>query len=191
MVERHLTPQDIHDRYHVLNGAIYGLASHGRFIGAFKPGNRSRHVRGLYLAGGAAHPGPGHADGDDVRLDRRRRARRGHQGREPAEGVLTREPASARPGRSGSAQGRTVSGRAPLRRAPPLHGPARSAAIFARHLNALRVAALGRTGAAAGCGPVVVYSNHPAWWDARRLSSWPPTASSRAARATRRSMPRC
>jgi diapolycopene oxygenase len=59
VVERHLTPQDIHDRYRVLNGAIYGLASHGKFMGAFKPGNRSRDVRGLYLAGGAAHPGPG------------------------------------------------------------------------------------------------------------------------------------
>ena len=35
--ERALTPQDIHDRYHVLNGAIYGLASHGKFLGAFKP----------------------------------------------------------------------------------------------------------------------------------------------------------
>lgn len=59
VVESHLTPQDIHDRYKVLNGAIYGLASHGKFMGAFKPGNRSRQVRGLYLAGGAAHPGPG------------------------------------------------------------------------------------------------------------------------------------
>lgn len=59
VVERALTPQDIHDRYNVLDGAIYGLASHGRFNGAFKPGNRSREVRGLYLAGGAAHPGPG------------------------------------------------------------------------------------------------------------------------------------
>ena len=57
--ERALTPQDIHDRYRVLNGAIYGLASHGRFLGAFKPVNRSPDVRGLYLAGGAAHPGPG------------------------------------------------------------------------------------------------------------------------------------
>jgi diapolycopene oxygenase len=54
-----LTPQDINDRYRVLNGAIYGLASHGRFFGAFKPGNRRTDVRGLYLAGGAAHPGPG------------------------------------------------------------------------------------------------------------------------------------
>ncbi len=59
VVERHLTPQDIHERYKVLNGAIYGLASHGKFAGAFKPGNRSRDIKGLYLAGGAAHPGPG------------------------------------------------------------------------------------------------------------------------------------
>jgi phytoene desaturase len=58
-VERVLTPQDIHDRYRVLDGAIYGLASHGRMFGAFKPGNRSRDLQGLYLAGGAAHPGPG------------------------------------------------------------------------------------------------------------------------------------
>jgi phytoene desaturase len=59
VTERALTPADIHERYRVLNGAIYGLASHGRFFGAFKPGNRSRDLAGLYLAGGAAHPGPG------------------------------------------------------------------------------------------------------------------------------------
>jgi phytoene desaturase len=57
--ERHLTPQDIHDRYRVLDGAIYGISSHGVFNGAFKPANRSRELEGLYLAGGAAHPGPG------------------------------------------------------------------------------------------------------------------------------------
>lgn len=57
--ESALTPQDIHDRYRVLNGAIYGLASHGKWLGAFKPANRSPDVTGLYLAGGAAHPGPG------------------------------------------------------------------------------------------------------------------------------------
>jgi phytoene desaturase len=57
--ESALTPQDIHDRYHVLDGAIYGLASHGKWLGAFKPGNRRRDVPGLYVAGGAAHPGPG------------------------------------------------------------------------------------------------------------------------------------
>lgn len=54
-----LTPADIHRRYRVLNGAIYGIASHGLWNGAFKPANRSSEVPGLYLAGGAAHPGPG------------------------------------------------------------------------------------------------------------------------------------
>jgi diapolycopene oxygenase len=58
-VERCLTPQDIHERYGVLNGAIYGIASHGRLQGGFKPANHDPKVRGLYLAGGAAHPGPG------------------------------------------------------------------------------------------------------------------------------------
>ncbi len=59
VVERSLTPVDIHERYKVLDGAIYGLASHGAYLGAFKPGNRSKAIGGLYLAGGAAHPGPG------------------------------------------------------------------------------------------------------------------------------------
>ena len=57
--ERALMPKDIHERYKVLNGAIYGLSSHGRWNGAFKPSNRRRDVDGLFLAGGAAHPGPG------------------------------------------------------------------------------------------------------------------------------------
>jgi len=59
VVESQLTPVDIHNRYKVLDGAIYGLASHGTFMGAFKPGNRSKVVKNLYLCGGAAHPGPG------------------------------------------------------------------------------------------------------------------------------------
>ena len=57
--EHQLTPRDIQSRYRVLNGAIYGLASHGKFVGAFKPANRRSELRGLYLCGGAAHPGPG------------------------------------------------------------------------------------------------------------------------------------
>jgi diapolycopene oxygenase len=57
--EQALTPVDIHQRYKVLNGAIYGLSSHGRWNGAFKPSNRRRDLDGLFLAGGAAHPGPG------------------------------------------------------------------------------------------------------------------------------------
>jgi phytoene desaturase len=57
--ERWLTPQDIHERFGVWNGAIYGLASHGTYLGAFKPSNRSPDIEGLYFAGGSAHPGPG------------------------------------------------------------------------------------------------------------------------------------
>ncbi len=57
--ESALTPLDIHNRYRVLNGAIYGISSHGMFNGAFKPANKSKELDGLYLAGGAAHPGPG------------------------------------------------------------------------------------------------------------------------------------
>src|SRR3954451_4671611 len=74
-VERWLTPQDIHDRYRVLDGAIYGLASHGRFFGAFKPGNRSREVPGLHLGRRGGPSGTGDADGHDVGLDRCRYAR--------------------------------------------------------------------------------------------------------------------
>lgn len=57
--ESALTPEDIRDRYHVWQGAIYGLASHGRLTGAFKPANRHPDIRGLYMAGGSVHPGPG------------------------------------------------------------------------------------------------------------------------------------
>ncbi len=59
VTEQSLTPEGILKRYRVLQGAIYGLASHGTYTGAFKPANRSREIHGLYLAGGAAHPGPG------------------------------------------------------------------------------------------------------------------------------------
>ncbi len=59
VTERYLTPDDIHERYGVLDGAIYGITSHGRLQGGFKPANHDPSVRGLYLAGGAAHPGPG------------------------------------------------------------------------------------------------------------------------------------
>ena len=79
VVERVLTPQDIHDRYRVLNGAIYGLASHGRFFGAFKPGNRSRDLPGPLSRRRRRASRAGHADGADVRLDRGRRARHGPQ----------------------------------------------------------------------------------------------------------------
>ena len=59
VVERHLTPQGIERWYNAEGGAIYGLASHGKLKGGFKPRNRSRLYRNLYLAGGSANPGPG------------------------------------------------------------------------------------------------------------------------------------
>jgi 1-acyl-sn-glycerol-3-phosphate acyltransferase len=37
--------------------------------------------------------------------------------------------------------------------------------FFTRHMNAMRLARWGRLAVAPGEGPVVVYSNHPAWWD--------------------------
>ncbi|HMN97635.1 MAG TPA: phytoene desaturase family protein [Phycisphaerales bacterium] len=59
VLERSLTPASIERLYNAEGGAIYGLASHGRFRGGFKPRNRSSVLRGLYLAGGSANPGPG------------------------------------------------------------------------------------------------------------------------------------
>jgi phytoene desaturase len=98
--ERTLTPQDIHDRYRVLNGAIYGLASHGLWTGAFKPANCSRDAKGLYLAGGSAHPGPGMPmvlmsgwiAADAVCRDQGTTSRRVHPG-----GIETAQPAGMNP----------------------------------------------------------------------------------------------
>lgn len=59
VVEHHLTPADIAERYQVWRGAIYGVASHGRLTGAIKVPNQSPTIAGLAFAGGAAHPGPG------------------------------------------------------------------------------------------------------------------------------------
>ncbi|MEM1167344.1 MAG: phytoene desaturase family protein [Planctomycetota bacterium] len=59
VVEKHLTPNMIDHMYNAEGGAIYGLASHGRFKGGFKPRNRSRLYSNLYFAGGSTNPGPG------------------------------------------------------------------------------------------------------------------------------------
>lgn len=59
VVERHLHPGLIEQMYNAEGGAIYGLASHGRLRGGFKPRNRSRVLKNLYLAGGSVNPGPG------------------------------------------------------------------------------------------------------------------------------------
>lgn len=58
-VDRWLTPDGIDRMYNAEGGAIYGLASHGKLAGGFKPKNRSNVLKDLYLAGGSANPGPG------------------------------------------------------------------------------------------------------------------------------------
>jgi diapolycopene oxygenase len=59
VVERRLTPTGIDRMYNATGGAIYGLASHGRLHGGFKPRNTSPVAKGLFLAGGSVNPGPG------------------------------------------------------------------------------------------------------------------------------------
>ncbi len=52
------TPRQFETLYPGTGGSLYGSATHG-WRGAFsRPGARTR-VRGLYLAGGSVHPGPG------------------------------------------------------------------------------------------------------------------------------------
>jgi 1-hydroxycarotenoid 3,4-desaturase len=52
------TPADFNRLFPATGGALYGPASHGWRASFKRPGSRSK-VRGLYLAGGSAHPGPG------------------------------------------------------------------------------------------------------------------------------------
>lgn len=59
VVERSLLPRGIERMYNAEGGAIYGLASHGRLHGGFKPKNTSPALQGLYMAGGSVNPGPG------------------------------------------------------------------------------------------------------------------------------------
>ncbi|MFK7884343.1 MAG: phytoene desaturase family protein [Phycisphaerales bacterium] len=59
VVERSLLPRGIELLYNAEGGAIYGLASHGRLHGGFKPKNTAGVLKNLYLAGGSANPGPG------------------------------------------------------------------------------------------------------------------------------------
>lgn len=51
-------PQHFEALFPASGGALYGRASHGPFASFTRPGARSR-LRGLYLAGGSAHPGAG------------------------------------------------------------------------------------------------------------------------------------
>jgi 1-hydroxycarotenoid 3,4-desaturase len=52
------TPQDFHRMFPATGGALYGRANHGPWATFRRPGARTA-IRGLYLASGSIHPGPG------------------------------------------------------------------------------------------------------------------------------------
>lgn len=57
--ERMITPVDLEKLYWVNRGAIYGVVTKRGLTSAFKTGNRSPHISGLYFAGGSVNPGAG------------------------------------------------------------------------------------------------------------------------------------
>jgi phytoene desaturase len=59
VVERIMSPEDLKNLYNANAGSIYGIGSNGRRQAFLRPPNRDRHIRGLYFAGGATHPGGG------------------------------------------------------------------------------------------------------------------------------------
>jgi phytoene desaturase len=58
-VEETITPRDFLLKYGSNKGSIYGISSNSRTTAFRRPANRNRHLRGLYFAGGSAHPGGG------------------------------------------------------------------------------------------------------------------------------------
>lgn len=57
--EYQLTPLDIARLTGARRGALYGMSSNTPFAAFLRPHNRARGIRGLYFAGGTAHPGGG------------------------------------------------------------------------------------------------------------------------------------
>ncbi len=57
--EKVITPPDIERDTGSTNGSLYGIASHSSASAFLRHPNRSRRIRGLYFAGGSAHPGGG------------------------------------------------------------------------------------------------------------------------------------
>ena len=53
-----VTPADFATRFPATGGALYGRASHGWAASFLRPGSQTA-IHGLYLAGGATHPGAG------------------------------------------------------------------------------------------------------------------------------------
>ncbi len=57
--ETTIAPPDIERDTGSTHGSLYGIASHSPVSAFLRHPNRSRRIRGLYLAGGSAHPGGG------------------------------------------------------------------------------------------------------------------------------------
>ena len=57
--EDYLDPTLIDSRTHSHTGSLYGTSSNSRFAAFLRHPNFSRHIRGLYFAGGSVHPGGG------------------------------------------------------------------------------------------------------------------------------------
>lgn len=57
--EKILTPRDIETQTGSFGGSIYGISSNSRNAAFLRQPNRSKHYKGLYFAGGSAHPGGG------------------------------------------------------------------------------------------------------------------------------------
>lgn len=53
------TPVDFYEKYRSNKGSIYGTSSNDKLAAFLRPRNKSRHIEGLYLAGGSTHPGGG------------------------------------------------------------------------------------------------------------------------------------
>lgn len=58
-VEKIIAPPDIERDTGSTHGSLYGIASHSPLSAFLRHPNRSRRIRGLYVAGGSAHPGGG------------------------------------------------------------------------------------------------------------------------------------
>lgn len=59
VVEKRYTPADLKRVYNANAGAIYGIGSNSRRTAFLRPPNRDRDIDGLFLVGGATHPGGG------------------------------------------------------------------------------------------------------------------------------------
>ena len=58
-VEQTYTPEDFAALYASNRGSIYGVSSNSKTTAFKRLPNRSRHLKGLYFAGGSVHPGGG------------------------------------------------------------------------------------------------------------------------------------